>query len=203
MNLSETWHRFLHLSAARIDWGDFPTWAAFVAAIAAVVVSSRSIRRSLGIERDARARRELEERQAQAVTVAVWRDLGQGTDKRHPVVIRNGSDAPVYRACLIGSLARGGLHSWANVGTIPPGAFSLFFLDDELPHVGREVGVMFRDAQGNEWTRDFDGVVSPGRAHDTDTAVKQLVTGQRRQPTSSEQMNASIRAAYDATRNHQ
>ena len=161
MNLSETWNRFLHLSEARIDWGDFPTWAAFLGAVLAVLVSLRSIRHSFAVEREARTARELDQRRAQAVSVAAWRDLGQGTDKRHPVVIRNGSDAPVYGAYLIGSLVKGALHSWAKVGTIPPGAFCLWFMDDEQPHVGVAVGLVFRDAQGNEWTRDFDGQCLP------------------------------------------
>ncbi len=160
-----------------IDWGDVPTWLAFIGAALAVFYT----RRTLLIEQARDEERREDQRREQAAKFAAWCTDRARRDELQwhgGLILRNASEVPVYDVSvtfhLRGTERRGERYTR---GVVPPGEHYAFDVDstgmftlisenaygvqtfmedwDEyLPEV------TFTDAAGHVWSRNVRGELS-------------------------------------------
>ncbi|MQA85895.1 MAG: hypothetical protein GEV03_15040 [Streptosporangiales bacterium] len=157
-----------------VDWGDAPTWItaavtllALVAAFTAAWATWHQLRMEQ-IRDDKRDQREVEQRRAaeqaeQADYVAAWIDFHEG------LVVRNGSELPVYDARISVFHAGEQIGGTADLPVIPPGEQKVGIPGPE-PDTWYSLGIRdrregradirFRDTAGREWRRDEHGVLT-------------------------------------------
>jgi hypothetical protein len=84
----------VHPLAAGPDWGTVPDWLAAIGTLAAFGVALRLLAKELAVRRE----QEEDRRRNQARLVAAWVTLKEvsETEVRYSVVVRNGSDEPVF-----------------------------------------------------------------------------------------------------------
>jgi hypothetical protein len=169
-------------AAARLDWGDVPTWLgvllAGAAAAVALLLYLRDAERDRQAEADRRARLD-EDPPTQATRVGCWYGRAEGQIGPHqspvPVwgaVVRNASDLPVYDVIVEFHFASpridGSLWTLARGQTrrrlIPPGESFVPMPDAMLREIvdtdSYLVAMSFRDAGNRQWRRDPDGVLT-------------------------------------------
>lgn len=137
-----------------------------VAAVFAIVASFFAYRAYLKESRIEKRLRDTAE-QEQASKVAAWIDAYPRGSGSEAVLIRNASQVPIYDVtCRV--LTNDGVNALPTVAVVPPspesGAFNI-----QLPtrRVGGDkrsqrefpVSVVFTDASGVEWRRQYDGVL--------------------------------------------
>jgi hypothetical protein len=172
---------------AKPDWGDVPTWLAFIAAVAAGIAAVFLYKTELERDRiaaaDRRAQAE-EARRSQANKVAAWyvaRTATYGDNVRLPgfmlfgAMIRNASDLPIYDVYVTfyqvthSSVAgKWGVIEVAPaklaLRVVPPGETELVNAPETMGAGDQQrfvVGIEFRDAAGGRWERDAMGQLRP------------------------------------------
>jgi hypothetical protein len=149
----------VHLLAAGPDWGSVPDWLAAVGTLAAFFVALRLLAKELA------ARREQEEdrRRNQARLVVAWATFKEvsETEVRYSVVMRNGSDEPVYDGlCVV--VPSTAVFEW-EVGWLILPPHEIKEGDLRLPERywrplwEAAIELSFTDAAGRRWTRYPDG----------------------------------------------
>jgi hypothetical protein len=130
------------MTLVAIDWGDVPTWVSAITTLGALIAAGIVVHIEMRRDKQSRALREQEE---QAGAVAAWPgEVGNLKSEDH-LVIRNGSQLPVYRVVV--SVAH------------RHGTFHISFpeeLDDDDPG-SVDVVLSFTDAAGRGWRRRADG----------------------------------------------
>jgi hypothetical protein len=160
------------LLAAGPDWGTVPDWLAAIGTLAAFGVALRLLAKELA------ARREQEEdrRSSQARLVSAWPTDPQveGGRLRVTVVVKNGSDEPVYQvhAVLVPPDSPWAEDPEAGAGQVPAAEIGRMMLPPGQKEEGRfpmimsilhtgigpgPVGISFTDAAGRRWKRYPDG----------------------------------------------
>lgn len=162
-----------------VDWGDVPTWLAFVGAAAAAWYT----RRTLEIERGRDRRADDDRRRAQAELVSAWIDdvrvVSDGTATTEPgVVVRNLGSQPIHAVSV--RVHPAGHPSFVGFErpVVPPSSTLDGYLFDPVEHPERGAFVMtdgrepddpdavirawgltltFRDGAGRTWQRPPDG----------------------------------------------
>jgi hypothetical protein len=153
---------------SQVSWGDVPTWIGSLVTSAAVVVAALTYRRSI-----------LDKEGAQAANVATWVGLRRGDDgvQHRLLLVRNGSDAPVYEVSVqLPSLPEPVWLEQVPATTLAeqdlPSADS--WINAKIPFVnvpvhrhlrqdfvpGPQPELEFRDSAGRLWRRDRDGVLT-------------------------------------------
>jgi hypothetical protein len=174
-----------YLLAAGPDWGTVPDWLAAFGTLAAFFVALRLLAKELA------ARREQEEdrRTEQARLVAAWMTSkwASETEVRHSIVMRNGSDEPIFDGLCV-PVPNTSRYASDPLTLLEPGRpegtnmmFDYVLTFQILPpHEMREsdlplpelwtspwnvaIGLSFTDAAGRRWKRYPDGrLVEPDR----------------------------------------
>lgn len=173
-------------TADHIDWGDAPTWLAFIAAFAAAIYTGRALQR----ERNRDAAATVEQKRRQATQISAWADAsaGQATwSLLAHVAVLNLSEQPVTRVRVILTVDQVE-HLVDELRVLPPGSrevrLSDTVVDAVLPTITETnppeqaalygagfivldwadrfrdlaVSIEFTDAAGVRWLRDEDGL---------------------------------------------
>src|SRR5664279_1759814 len=148
------------------NWGDLPTWGAFIGATIAVYFTWQAIK----MQRN-------QERKFQAEKFACWINTVDDNDEpmdRFQLILRNASDLPIYDCRvtvfdLIDNKQVGAM----SFGSVKPGQRSRY-LPEEVENAVRKaktktaspsnlqrfgVSVQFNDTRGNSWRRNVSGVL--------------------------------------------
>lgn len=132
-----------------IQWGNAPSWAAFVTAAIAAVLAMAAFRREQRRDQVAQQIR----LQEQANKVAAWRANWKRAGLiENGVRVRNASDLPVDAVLVVIGSPEGQGQFVRIIDVIPPGeTIDVPFGRDDKPY-GR-VRIGFTDAQGVTWVR--------------------------------------------------
>lgn len=174
-----------------LNWGDVPTWIGSLVTSAAAAVAALAYRRSI-----------LDQEGVQASSIAAWVGLRRGDNgvQHHLLLVRNGSDFPVYEVSV--QLPRLPEPLWLE--QVPAKTIAEQDLPSEdsalgepmVPFVNLPVRrflrqefvsgplpeVEFRDSTGRLWRRDKDGRLTRLRERTVNRTTFINVPGEMRLP---------------------